>query len=63
MTEQTAVDFACKMLDCQKLDPELHRRIKAAHELVVKVKPGGALCSTQAIAVIVDQWMRERKEG
>ena len=38
---------------------ELARRITRVNELVGKAKPGNELCSTQAIALIIEAWERE----
>jgi len=62
MTAQTAIDIACQMLELREgeLDNELIERIQTVHELITRVVPGGDLHSTQVVAMIVEQYYREK---
>jgi hypothetical protein len=42
-------------------DQELVRRIKRIHDLVLKIKPGSDLCSSQSVASIIEAWEREKE--
>lgn len=56
--------YVSQMLDIplSEVPHDILERCHRTHRLVQKAKPGGALRSTQVIATIVEQWLRERDE-
>ena len=50
-------------VDHDGLPAGLAERIDRASELIARAKQGGEMVSSQALAVIVEAWERERGDG
>ena len=61
MATQIAIDIMCRMLACHEseLDLELVRRIELIDEMINRIDPESCLRSTQAIASIIECYLRE----